>query len=94
MRQRIRLAILECDTPLPNTREEYGGYGGVFKALLDSGAKAEGFSGAEEILDISTYQIEANPDDYPDINGLDALLMTGSSESLVSHGAGTVLMSV
>jgi len=94
MRQRIRLAILECDTPLPNTRQQYGGYGGVFKALLDSAAKAEGFSEADEILDISSHQIEANPDDYPDINGVDALLMTGSSESRVSRCVGAVLMSM
>lgn len=91
MRQRIRLAILECDTPLPETGKQYGGYGGVFKALLDAGAKAEGFSGADEILDISTHQIEANPDDYPDVNSVDALLLTGSSESLILSTGGPIL---
>lgn len=81
MRQRIRLAILECDTPLPNTKKQYGGYGGVFKSLLNKGAKAEGYGDAGSILDISTHQIEKDqPDDYPDLESVDALLLTGSSE--------------
>lgn len=80
MRQRIRLAILECDTPLPNTRKQYGGYGGVFKSLLNKGAKAEGYGDAASILDISTHQIEKEqPDTYPDLDSVDALLLTGSS---------------
>lgn len=92
MRQRTRLAILECDTPLPETGKQYGGYGGVFKALLNAGAKAEGFGGVDEILDISMHQIEANPDDYPEVNSVDALLLTGSSESLILSTRGAVLI--
>lgn len=79
MRQGTRLAILECDTPLPGTKERYGGYGGVFKNLLNSGAKLEGFGDVAEVLDISTHQIELDPDIYPDMNSVDALLITGSS---------------
>lgn len=81
MRQRIRLAILECDTPLPETRKRFGGYGGVFESLLNAGAKAEGFGDVGDVLDISMHQIENNPDSYPDINNVDALLLTGSSMS-------------
>jgi len=29
----LRIAILECDTPLPGTSSKYGGYGGVFTSL-------------------------------------------------------------
>ena len=36
----LRIAILEADTPLPNTKKQYGGYGGVFEALLKRGARA------------------------------------------------------
>ncbi|MCJ1362635.1 hypothetical protein MMC16_001741 [Acarospora aff. strigata] len=36
------LAILECDQPLTRTRAKYGGYGGVFTALLKAGAAALG----------------------------------------------------
>lgn len=35
---RLRIAILECDTPLEQTRAKYGGYGGVFTALLEAAA--------------------------------------------------------
>ncbi|EEY15190.1 GMP synthase [Verticillium alfalfae VaMs.102] len=34
----IRLAILEADTPLPETQATYKGYGGVFTALLRTAA--------------------------------------------------------
>lgn len=81
MQRKVRLAILECDTPLPQTKEQYGGYGGVFKALLNNGARNAGFGSAEEVLNISTHQIEDNPDDYPSLDEVDALLLTGSSKS-------------
>lgn len=80
MRQRIRLAILECDTPLPNTASRYGGgYGGVFKALLNAAAKAEGHGSVDNIIDVSMYQIEKDGASYPDLEKVDALLLTGSS---------------
>lgn len=80
MRQRLRLAILECDTPLPNTAEKYGGgYGGVFRALLNAASKAEGHGDADNILDISMYKIEQEGVTYPDLEKVDALLLTGSS---------------
>ncbi|KAK5078164.1 hypothetical protein LTR51_000350 [Lithohypha guttulata] len=84
MKARTRLAILECDTPLPGTAAQYGGYGGVFKALLNAGAKAEGHTSAEDILDISTHQIESDLDNYPSIADVDALLLTGSPSALQS----------
>lgn len=88
MRQRLRLAILECDTPLPNTASQYGGgYGGVFKALLNGASKAEGHGDVDNILDISMWQIEKEGATYPDLDTVDALLLTGSSMSihLMSH---------
>ena len=33
----LRIAILECDIPIGNTREKYGGYGNLFKELLLKG---------------------------------------------------------
>jgi len=78
MHQKVRLAILECDTPLPNTKEKYGGYGGVFKSLLSAGAKAEGLK-LDDVLDVTMYQIEDDPESYPDLKDIDAVLLTGSS---------------
>ena len=80
MRARLRLAILECDTPLPETSKRYGGYGGVFKALLNSGAQDQGCEKLEDVLDVSIHHIESNTDDYPDLEEIDSLLLTGSSE--------------
>lgn len=77
----VRLAILECDTPLPNTQKEYGGYGGVFEALLRAGAKAKGVSNLDSIMSITNYNIEDHPDQYPNPRDVDALLITGSRES-------------
>ena len=39
----IRLAILEADTPLPQTRAVYGSYGGVFASFMHKGADASHF---------------------------------------------------
>lgn len=78
MHQKVRLAILECDTPLPNTKERYAGYGGVFKSLLSAGAKAEGLN-LDDVLDVTMHQIEDDPECYPELGEIDAVLLTGSS---------------
>jgi hypothetical protein len=77
----IRLAILEADTPLPNTKAKFQGYGGVFELLLRSGAKAlerPDFD-ATTGLEISRWQIELEPEKYPNPEDIDAILITGSS---------------
>lgn len=91
MRPPIRLAILEADTPLDQTRVQYGGYGGVFKALLRAGAEDIGdpdIIDSESGLEISMWHVENEPDKYPKIEEIDAILITGSSESLVPVNAG------
>jgi hypothetical protein len=85
MRPPIRLAILECDTPLPETKEKYGGYGGVFKALLRAGAEDMGdpsIIDSQSGLDISMWNVENEPSKYPIIEEIDAILITGSSGPL------------
>jgi hypothetical protein len=79
MKPPLRIAILECDTPLPNTEAKYGGYGGVFEQLLISGAKVLGKLDPEKGFQISKYQIQLDPDNYPQIDDIDAILITGSS---------------
>ncbi|KAK4933900.1 hypothetical protein LTR66_015832 [Elasticomyces elasticus] len=74
----IRLAILECDTPVPKVQAKYGGYGDVFTALLTAGAKAEGYAELEAVLDISICNICDDPNAYPKIENVDAVLLTGS----------------
>jgi hypothetical protein len=82
MRTPIRIAILECGTPPGNTVVKCGGYGGVFEALLRSGAKA--LDRPETIdpqsgLDISKWNVME--DRYPKLEDIDAILITGSSMS-------------
>lgn len=81
MRPPLRIAILECDTPLTQTREKYGGYGGVFKALLSTAADAleqPDLISSEKGLELSTFDV-VNKQEYPDLDKIDAVLLTGSS---------------
>src|SRR5690349_19820896 len=100
MRPPIRLAILECDTPLPKTAARYGGgYGAVFESLLKAGgapvlgrrcspsgagtepspdSNASGSGGAVGLA-VTKYQVELHPETYPNLQDVDAILMTGSS---------------
>lgn len=74
----LRIAVLECDTPLPGTKARFQGYGGVFEHLLRTGAKALGRPAQEDLI-ITKHQIESNPENYPDLDDIDAILITGSS---------------
>lgn len=81
MRAPLRIAILECDTPLPNINHRYGGYGGVFRTLLTASAKTLHQSGQLDLatgLDISRWDI-VNGTEYPRLDDIDAVLLTGSS---------------
>jgi hypothetical protein len=78
MKPPLRIAILECDTPFPNTAAKYGGYGGLFEKLLKSGARALGKPDTERGLQISKHQIQLDPENYPKLEDIDAILITGS----------------
>lgn len=81
MRPPLRIAVLECDTPLDETRHKYGGYGGVFEALLRAGADALGqpkLISSEKGLDISKWDV-VDAQQYPRLEDVDAVLITGSS---------------
>ena len=78
----LRIAILMCDSPLPQTTAKYGTYGGVFTSLLRSAAASlsteiPGLSDTEG-LDITTWDVD-KAELYPDLEDVDAILMTGSS---------------
>jgi hypothetical protein len=78
MRPPFRIAILECDTPLDNTKAKYEGYGGVFRRLLKESAVALGGINPDTDLIISKYDI-VNGTEYPNLDEIDAILLTGSS---------------
>ncbi|KAK5006104.1 hypothetical protein LTR28_006896 [Elasticomyces elasticus] len=81
----LRIAILECDTPLDRTRAKYGGYGGVFEELLDKGADQLNMpdvirSGKGGGMDITKWDVEKD-ETYPNIDDIDAILITGSKRN-------------
>jgi hypothetical protein len=77
---RLRIAILECDEPVGKTKEKYGTYGGLFTELLQNGSVklAELDHGKKPELDITSWDI-VNKDVYPNLEDVDAILLTGSS---------------
>lgn len=74
-KSRIRIAILECDTPLPGTKARSGGYGGVFTALLQSAISASSLT--EDDLKLSIYDV-VTKQAYPGLDSIDAILISGS----------------
>jgi len=79
----LRIAILECDTPLNRTRAKYGGYGGVFKALLEAGADALNQPdriSSKKGLEITKWDVEKT-ESYPALEDIDAILITGSKHN-------------
>lgn len=81
----IRLAILECDTPAPKTKDQYGSYTGLFTTLLQAGSSSAGIPPSS--LKISGYDV-VEKQEYPDLEAVDAILITGSSTlSLFSFAA-------
>ncbi|KAL2810730.1 class I glutamine amidotransferase-like protein [Aspergillus granulosus] len=80
----LRIAVLECDTPLEQTNATYGpGYHGVFKKLLLESArelnhpdKLDPTSG----LDITRFDV-VTAQEYPDLEFVDAVLLTGSKHN-------------
>lgn len=62
-------------------RENYGGYGDIFKGLLENGAAhlAQISAGKKAELEITKYDVVDN-DKYPLLEDVDAILLTGSSK--------------
>lgn len=81
MQPPLRIAILECDTPLAGTQSRYGGYAGVFKALLNSAADSldNPVLSSTHGLEFSVYDV-VEKQEYPSLEEIDAVLLTGSRE--------------
>ncbi|OGE48314.1 hypothetical protein PENARI_c030G04986 [Penicillium arizonense] len=80
MHSPLRIAVLECDTPLDNINRRYNGYGGVFRALLTASAKT--LNQPEKLnpetgMEITAWDI-VNDNKYPKLEDVDAVLLTGS----------------
>ncbi|THW03082.1 class I glutamine amidotransferase-like protein [Aureobasidium pullulans] len=74
----LRIAILECDTPLDKVRNKYGTYGDIFTELLKHGSEELTAEGEEVKVECSSYDV-VDKQEYPeDLEKVDAILMTGS----------------
>lgn len=84
----LRIAILECDTPLDGTRTKYGGYGGVFTSLLRSGADELSHSGLSSTagLELTAWDV-VTAQKYPSLDSIDAILITGSRHNAFEDDA-------
>jgi GMP synthase-like glutamine amidotransferase len=77
--QPLRLLILEADTPQPDTEAKYGGYGGVFTALLTAAAEAmDPPRKLSEVATVTAHNIVEDMHAYPPLDEVDAILITGS----------------
>lgn len=74
----LRLAILEADTPVPNANAKYHGYRGVFTDLF---RRAVAPDSLETHIAITGYDVVNQPDSYPDLEMIDAVLISGSKHS-------------
>jgi hypothetical protein len=83
----LRIAVLECDTPIGATKEKYGGYGNLFKELLNNGVKEVREKDNVEVpeLDVRKYDV-VNQETYPNIEDVDAVLLSGSREFYLWDG--------
>ncbi|KAF5003544.1 hypothetical protein F66182_16121, partial [Fusarium sp. NRRL 66182] len=77
MRPPLRIAVLECDTPVDKVKAKFGTYGDIFKLLLGASASTLEGLNAQSDLEITKWDI-VNGTDYPNLEDIDAILLTGS----------------
>lgn len=66
----FRLAVLECDTPVPSVEKERGSYGAIFETLLSKGTSVD--------FRLLKYDV-VRQHTYPSTADVDGILITGSS---------------
>ena len=69
----FRVAVLECDTPVPTVNAARGSYGDVFHSLLENG-----LAGRDLELKVSKWDV-VNIQKYPSYDQVDGILISGSS---------------
>lgn len=74
-----RIAVLECDTPIPSVIDSRGTYGDILKTLLVEGAARARGQQPGLSPQISTYDV-VTAQEYPKIDDVDAVLLSGSSK--------------
>ncbi|KAF7563695.1 hypothetical protein G7046_g482 [Stylonectria norvegica] len=88
MRSPLRIAILECDELVGETKEEYGSLGNLYKRFLEAGAARLEASGVYEQLkfDFSFYDV-VYKQEYPDLANIDAVFLSGGRYDSFTPGS-------
>ncbi|KAL5116471.1 hypothetical protein ACEQ8H_005592 [Pleosporales sp. CAS-2024a] len=76
MKTPYRIAILECDTPLPDVVAKYGRYDRIFTTLLETAAEGLGLSPKHDLV-LSGFDV-VHQQQYPNLDDIDAVLISGS----------------
>lgn len=75
----LRIAVLEADSIAP----QHGGYSGLYTSLLQAAADSLGWP--RDSFEISKWDVvnvkEGQAEGYPKLEEVDAILISGSSES-------------
>ncbi|KFG77555.1 GMP synthase [Metarhizium anisopliae] len=74
----FRLAVLECDTPVPSVEKELGSYGAIFETLL---SKRKGVD-----FRLLKYDV-VRQHTYPSTGDVDGILITGSKHTAFADDA-------
>lgn len=82
MRPPLRIAVLECDTPVDSVKAKYGKYGDIFETLLRRSAAALGNLNADTDLIVTKWDV-VDGTEYPNLDEIDAVLLSGSSRFIV-----------
>jgi hypothetical protein len=77
----LRIAILECEKPLPKAQAARGSFGDIFHNFFAQGLQGLGpeAAAADVRLDVSKWDTMAG--DYPQIEDVDVFALTGSCTS-------------
>ena len=80
MNQSLRIAVLDCDTPVPNVYAQRGLYSDIFADLLkDAASKTPELSGLR--LEFSKYDtVRGEEPSEEDLKKLDAIIVTGAGK--------------
>jgi hypothetical protein len=79
----LRIAILECDEPIGETKRKYGSFGNLFHLLFAAGVvrlQRDSSREGPEIVE-SSYDVRLGRN-YPLLDDIDAVVLTGSSKNV------------
>ncbi|KAJ5775633.1 uncharacterized protein N7511_000644 [Penicillium nucicola] len=83
----LRIAILECDEPIGETKRKFGSFSNLFHLLFAAGVVGLQQDSAREGPEIveSSYDVHIERN-YPELDDIDAVVLTGSRYDSFSNG--------